>query len=32
VDLAKWFTGSYRAEGPPAESPPQQKPDGENEQ
>jgi uncharacterized protein len=32
VDLAKWFTGSYRVEGPPAESPPQQKPDGENEQ
>jgi endogenous inhibitor of DNA gyrase (YacG/DUF329 family) len=22
VDLAKWFTGSYRVPGPPAEAPP----------
>jgi hypothetical protein len=22
IDLAKWFTGSYRVPGPPAETPP----------
>jgi endogenous inhibitor of DNA gyrase (YacG/DUF329 family) len=32
VDLAKWFTGTYRFAGPPAESPPPPPPEGENDQ
>jgi len=32
IDLAKWFTGSYRVPGPPAESPPPPKPDDGDKQ
>jgi len=31
IDLARWFTGSYRVPGPPAEPPPQPKQDGDKE-
>jgi len=32
VDLARWFTGSYRVPGPPAEVPPAPKRDDDDKQ
>jgi endogenous inhibitor of DNA gyrase (YacG/DUF329 family) len=31
LDLARWFTGSYRVPGAPAEAPPQKRDDGDKE-
>jgi uncharacterized protein len=31
IDLARWFTGSYRVPGPPTEAPPP-KPEGKDEE